>query len=113
MSKIRQLSKNNFHTSGSYPSKVVHKNMLKAWKFTKNQLCQRCFDKDSQKFLRANIFREPRWHMLLIIFNSFHDRGPYHIETSTSICRANQWTGFYIIGTSVMKELMSGLCLEN
>ena len=23
------------------------------------------------------------------------------------ICRANQWTGFYMIGTSVMKELKS------
>ena len=25
------------------------------------------------------------------------------------ICRANQWTGFYMIGTSVMKELIGGL----
>ena len=31
--------------------------------------------------------------------------GPYHIETSSSICKANQWTGFYMIGTSVMKKL--------
>ena len=30
---------------------------------------------------------------------------PYHIETSPLICSANQWTGFYMIGTSVMKEL--------
>ena len=35
----------------------------------------------------------------------FHDGGPYHIKTSPFICRANQWTGFYVIGTSVMKEL--------
>ena len=28
-----------------------------------------------------------------------------HIETSLLICRANQWTGLYMIGTSVMKEL--------
>ena len=34
----------------------------------------------------------------------FHDGGPYRIETSTLICRANQWTGFYLIGSSVMKE---------
>ena len=27
----------------------------------------------------------------------------YHIETSPLIWRANQWTGFYMIGTSVMK----------
>ena len=29
----------------------------------------------------------------------------HHIETSPLICRTNQWTGFYMIGTSVMKEL--------
>ena len=28
----------------------------------------------------------------------------WHIETNPLICRANHWTGFYIIGTSV-KEL--------
>ena len=28
-----------------------------------------------------------------------------HIETSLLICKANQWTGFYMIGTSVMAEL--------
>ena len=30
---------------------------------------------------------------------------PYHIETSRPICPANQCTGFYMVGTSVMKEL--------
>ena len=34
-----------------------------------------------------------------------HDGGPYHIETSLVIFSANQWTGFYITGSSVMKEL--------
>ena len=29
------------------------------------------------------------------------------METSPLICRANQWTGFYTIGTLVMKELKS------
>ena len=38
-----------------------------------------------------------------------HDVDPYHIETSPLICRANQWTGFYMIGTSVMKELKAYL----
>ena len=36
----------------------------------------------------------------------FHNGCPYHIETSPLIYRANQWTGFYMIGTSVMKELI-------
>ena len=35
----------------------------------------------------------------------FHDGGPYHMETSPLISRTNQWTGFYMIGISVMKEL--------
>ena len=29
-----------------------------------------------------------------------------HIETSPLICSANQWTGFYMIWTSVVKELI-------
>ena len=37
----------------------------------------------------------------------FHDGGPhpYHVETSPLIFRANLWTGFDMIGTSVMKKL--------
>ena len=35
----------------------------------------------------------------------FHDGDPYHIETSPLIYFSNQWTGFYMIATSVMKEL--------
>ena len=36
----------------------------------------------------------------------FHDEGLYHRKTSPLICRANQWTGFYMTGTSVMKNLL-------
>ena len=36
---------------------------------------------------------------------TLHDGFLCHIESSPLICRANQWTGFYMIGTSVMKEL--------
>ena len=35
----------------------------------------------------------------------FHDGGRYHIEASPLIFRVNQWTGFYMITASVMKEL--------
>ena len=35
----------------------------------------------------------------------FHDGGRYHIETNPLIFYANQWTGFYMITASVMKEL--------
>ena len=34
-------------------------------------------------------------------YKLFHDESPYQIETRPLICYANQWTGFYIIGTSV------------
>ena len=52
------------------------------------------------------------WHMWIwfqystLVFKLIHDRGPYHIETSPLTCKANQWTGFYMTGTSVMKELI-------
>ena len=35
----------------------------------------------------------------------FHDGGPYYIETKLLICSTNQWTGFYMTRTSVVKEL--------
>ena len=34
-----------------------------------------------------------------------HDGGRYHIEISPLIYEANQWTGFYMIAASAMKEL--------
>ena len=39
------------------------------------------------------------------IHKLFHDGGRYHIETSPLIGTVNQWTGFYMITTSVMKVL--------
>ena len=35
----------------------------------------------------------------------FHDGSPHHIETNLLICSANQWTGYHMIGTSVMNKL--------
>ena len=40
-----------------------------------------------------------------LYFLLFHDGGHYHIEISPLVCSANHWTGFYVIETSVMKEL--------
>ena len=37
----------------------------------------------------------------------FHVGCPYNIETSPLICSINQWTGFHLIGTSVMKQLIT------
>ena len=35
----------------------------------------------------------------------YNDKGPYNRETSPLIFSASQWTGLYVIETSVMKEL--------
>ena len=42
----------------------------------------------------------------------FLDGSPYHIETSPLIYRANQWTGFYIIGTSVIRVKGVECCVK-
>ena len=44
---------------------------------------------------------------LSIVFWLFHDGCTCYIETSPLICTANQWTGFYMIETSVNEELMT------
>ena len=36
-----------------------------------------------------------------------HDGCPYQIENNTLLCSANQWSGFCMIRTSVMNELMN------
>ena len=48
---------------------------------------------------------EKQLNFKLFAVKLFHDIGSYHIETSPLICYANQWTGFYMIGTYVMKQL--------
>ena len=40
-----------------------------------------------------------------VCFWLFHVGGPYNIGTSPLICSANQRTGFYVIGASIMIEL--------
>ena len=47
------------------------------------------------------------WLGVYSIYWLFHDGDRYHIETSPLICSANQWTGFYMITASVMKELIN------
>ena len=49
--------------------------------------------------------RLTQFHATGLFLQLFHDACPYYIETSPLICRTNQWTGFYMIRTSVMKEL--------
>ena len=46
---------------------------------------------------------------LFLFFNSFMTEVPNQIETSLLICRANKWTGFYMIVNIVMKEIKKSL----
>ena len=62
------------------------------------------------RYLECEVFRILLKHVgnhLSVLFQCslFYDRGSYHIESSPLICFANQWTGSYMVGTSVMKEL--------
>ena len=46
-------------------------------------------------------------HVKWIQKELFHDGGPHQVETSPLICSTNQWTGFYLIETSIMKKVYS------
>ena len=66
--------------------------------FIMNQIfCLKVGERPHKRFLR---------YFMLTLLNSFMTGGPYHTETSPLICTANQWTGFYMIRTSIMKELL-------
>ena len=56
-----------------------------------------------QKLIKTKLLVSTR--SSLQSFNSFMMGDRYHIETSPMICAAHQWTGFYVITASVMKEL--------
>ena len=50
---------------------------------------------------------------MVLLLQLVHDRCTYHMETSLLICRANQWAGFYMVETSIMKMLMLMLVHDN
>ena len=50
-----------------YPSKVVQKNMFKAWNYTKNNLHHKWIDNNLQKILRTNIPQNVTGQILLMI----------------------------------------------
>ena len=59
-----------------------------------------------------NFFHQRKNQVYIDWYLNSHDGGCHHIETSLLICRANQWTGFYLITASVMKELMKNFSAE-
>ena len=56
-------------------------------------------------YLNKTYLEKPFTLLQFIFYCFFNDGGPYHIETGPSIFAANQWTGFYMVGTSIMQEL--------
>ena len=70
-------------------------------------MCQNC-SKFTTKHQSLNVFNLLAATKNLITNYTFfiaHGAGIYHIETSPFNCRANQLTGYFMIETSVMKEL--------
>ena len=45
--------------------------------------------------------------VLLVGFKPFNDQCSHYIDTSQLICSANQLTGFYMMGTLVVKGLIN------
>ena len=51
----------------THPSKSLQKNLLKAWNFTENKICHRCFDNNLQKPFRTKILKNSNRETLLIV----------------------------------------------
>ena len=60
---------------------------------------------DKQEWNKKNLWTTTFTKFYAVHSQLFHNAVPYHIETSPLICYANQWSGFYMIGISVIKEL--------
>ena len=56
------------------------------------------------KWLAIDLYKIPQSGDKVCLKKYLLKEGPYHIETSPLICSANQWTAFYMIGTSVIKH---------
>ena len=62
--------------------------------------------KEAIKIGQIHLLMQKDIYLLILESLLFHDRGPYHIEASPLICPANLWISFYIIETSVIKEII-------
>ena len=80
-------------------------NLRKAEKL-KSQLTLRILQKD---FYSVYLTHQLCIQQIVEGCKSSHDGGCHYIETSPLICFANQWTGFYMITASVMKELRASV----
>ena len=101
---FRDLSKNYLILSWSFLQKRLR---LKAVTFCPQKAPSWMFDRALNTplyhtgiFLQMIVFPSPLSKCIYL----FRDGSSYHIEISPWIYRANQWTGFFMIGTTVMKK---------
>ena len=91
--------------------------MLGVWKICNNHIPWQQFLYVSYFFinhiLKYSFINERMDIKATLTFNSFITWGSYYIETSSLICKPNQWTGIYMITASVMKELKSCIALDD
>ena len=118
VSLLRKTNKKEYYTN-SNEQYIVYKTKLrrpvKPFVLWQNQVMRKLFWWKMKQLLHirwkkfaelSNISFLTTVENLKIPEFNFYDGGLYHIENSPLICSANQKTGFYVIGTSVMKKLM-------
>ena len=118
----------DFYLLPAYSIDTCNKEVDKLYKlskiFSKISLTKICMDYLNFLFLcldsrptSSTDFRYLEGETLIVIFPSLLTlltsncklfiTGSYYIETSPLICSLNQWTGFFMLGTSVVKEVKS------
>ena len=85
------MNRNGFRFCSNLKTKITYKKIIKSR--------INCF-KMEVPIIYKSLYMMPIWLLVSDLLR-------YHIETSPLICSENQWTGFYMIVTSVMKVLMN------
>ena len=103
--KSLSFFRSNWNGVSPYKRKTWSKNVTTDWTLETNL--------NSVLFMNALVFYScskrlkiclPGSDLMFFFQFNFHGGGSYDIETSPLICSANYWTGFYMIGTSFVKE---------
>ena len=71
------------------------------WKFCANAKSPQSFHKVSIPGHQVKLWYFIQCVTSFVMINDREYGGLYHIETSPLTCTADQWTGFYMIGTSI------------
>ena len=82
----------------------VHAKLCKSFVSKEAEMTELHFDFWQIVLWTCQVF-VPSVILVFFVVSLFHDGGPYHIKASPLICSVNQWTGFCMIWTTVMKKL--------